>query len=207
MFRQTGGRPYEILVYDRYSELLVEREQYGDAIDVFEAFIEDHPASPWAPRYHMRIIDTLELAGFTRTVPERKADFVSRYGIYSAYWQSAGPPDAMGFIEQQLEQLLPELADHQYLLAGGEVMDEQQANDHYRKAASYYAEFAATFPDHPPAHRSVCSFWVKPIWSWKTGRKPSPLSSVWPMTTRRTPYPGGQPKPAMRRFWHSVSIQ
>ena len=43
---------------------------------------------------------------------------------------------------------MPELADRQYLLAG-EAEDDQQADDHYRKAASYYAEFAATFPDHP----------------------------------------------------------
>lgn len=147
LFRQTGGRPYEILVYDRYSELLLDREQYSDAIDVFEAYIEDHPASPWAPRYHIRIIDTLELAGFTRTIPERKAGFVSLYGIYSDYWQSAGP-EATGFIEQQLEQLLPALADRQFLLAG-EATDERQAVDHYRTAAGYYAEFAATFPDHP----------------------------------------------------------
>ncbi|WP_412536002.1 tetratricopeptide repeat protein [Marinobacter sp. MIT932201] len=147
LFRQTGGRPYEILVYDRYSELLLEREQYTDAIDVYEAYIEDHPASPWAPRYHIRIIDTLELAGFTRTIPDRKAGFVSLYGIYSDYWQSADP-DAIAFIEQQLEQLLPELADRQYLLAG-EATDDQQADGHYRNAARYYAEFAATFPDHP----------------------------------------------------------
>ncbi|WP_372999528.1 tetratricopeptide repeat protein [Marinobacter sp.] len=147
LFRQTGGRPYEILVYDRYSELLLEREQYSDAIEVFEAYIEDHPASPWAPRYHIRILETLELAGFIRTIPARKAEFVRLYGIYGDYWRSASP-DAIGFIEQQLEQLLPELADRHYLLAG-EATDEQQAVDHYGKAASYYAEFAATFPDHP----------------------------------------------------------
>ena len=147
LFRQTGGRPYEILVYDRYSELLIEREQYSDAIDVLEAYTEDHPSSPWAPRYHIRIIDTLELAGFIRTIPERKAAFVGLYGIYSDYWQLA-EPEAIEFIQQQLEQLLPELADRQYLLAG-EATDARQREDHYRKAASYYAEFAVTFPDHP----------------------------------------------------------
>ncbi len=147
LFRQTGSRPYEILIYDRYSELLLEREQYSDAIDVFEAYIEDHPESPWAPRYHIRIIETLELAGFTRSIPDRKAGFVSLYGIYSEYWQSADP-DAIGFIEQQLEQLLPELADRHYLLAG-EAADDAQARSQFRKAATYYAEFAATFPNHP----------------------------------------------------------
>ncbi|HET8800226.1 MAG TPA: tetratricopeptide repeat protein [Marinobacter sp.] len=147
LFRQTGGRPYEILVYDRYAELLLEREQYTDAIEVFEAFIEDHLHSPWAPHYHLRIITTLELAGFIQTIPRRKAGFVEHYGIYSDYWQAASP-DSMAFIEQQLEQLLPELADRHYLLAGN-AADQPQADAHYRQAASYYAEFAATFPEHP----------------------------------------------------------
>ncbi|MDO6823452.1 tetratricopeptide repeat protein [Marinobacter sp. 1_MG-2023] len=166
LFRETGSRPYEVLVYDRYSKLLIERERYSDAVEVFEAYIDEHPDSPWAPRYHMRIIDTLELAGFQKVIPDRKAKFIERYGIYSAYWPQA-EPETLAYIETQLEILLPELADRHYLLAG-EARKEQQsipksgngepgntrkpgpgADEHYRQAASYYAEFAATFPDHP----------------------------------------------------------
>ena len=147
LFRQTGSRPYEILIYDRYSNLLLEREQYSDAIDVYEAFIEDHPDSRWAPRYHMNIIATLELAGFERTLPERKAEFVANYGLYSSYWGNA-EPDTLAYIREQLEQLLPELADRHYLLAG-EAETETGARDNYYRAAAYYSEFAATFPSHP----------------------------------------------------------
>lgn len=147
LFRKTGGRPYEILIYDRYSDLLVEREQYTDAIEVYEAFIEDHPGSRWAPRYHMNIIATLELAGFASTIPERKAEFADTYGLYSRYWAEA-EPETVAYIREQLEQVLPELADRHYLLAG-EAESDNDARDHYYRAAEYYAEFAATFPSHP----------------------------------------------------------
>lgn len=162
LFRQTGSRPYEILVYDRYSKLLIERERYSDAVAVFEAYIDEHPESPWAPRYHMRIIDTLELASFDKAIPDRKAEFIKRYGIYSNYWPAADP-ETLVYIENQLEILLPELADRHYLLAGEAKKQRQRASDrqpdsrgqstgadeHYRQAAVYYAEFAVTFPDHP----------------------------------------------------------
>ena len=163
LFRQTGSRPYEVLVYDRYSKLLIERERYSDAVDVFETYIDEHPESPWAPRYHMRIIDTLLLAGFDQAIPDRKAEFIERYGIYSDYW-SQTDSETLVYIENQLEILLPELADRHYLLAG-EARKQMQpgvdrqpdssgelspaAEEHYRQAAAYYAEFAATFPGHP----------------------------------------------------------
>ncbi|WP_417521181.1 tetratricopeptide repeat protein [Marinobacter sp.] len=165
LFRQTGSRPYETLVYDRYATLLVERERYSDAIAVFDAFIEERPQSRWAPRYSMRAIDTLELAGFDKFVPGRKAGFIASYGIYSDFWQEADS-ETQAYIESQLEILLPELADRHYLLAGEERRQGRKpqtpqnreadrserslsAEEHYRQAAAYYAEFAATFPDHP----------------------------------------------------------
>lgn len=148
LFRQTGSRPYEILVYDRYSKLLIDRERYSDAVNVLEAYIDEHPQSSWAPRYHMRIIDTLALAGFGNTIPDRKANFIKSYGIHSDYWPDANP-ETLDYIAGQLETLLPELADRHYLLAGkARGAQSLGADEHYRQAAAYYAEFAATFPNH-----------------------------------------------------------
>lgn len=165
LFRRVGSRPYELLVYDRYSSLLIDRERYSDAVAVFDAYIDEHPTSPWAPRYHMRAIDTLELAGFDKPVPERKARFIENYGIYSDFWPETSP-ETLAYIEARLEILLPELADRHYLLAGeareqarrpdlqrdqqpGRSTQNLSANEHYRRAAAYYSEFAATFPNHP----------------------------------------------------------
>ncbi|WP_193601628.1 tetratricopeptide repeat protein [Marinobacter salexigens] len=152
LFRQVGSRPYEVLVYHRYSNLLIERERYSDAVDVFDAYIDEHPESPWAPRYHMQAMSTLELAGFDKAIPARKAEFIENYGIYSDYWPETDM-ETLAYIETQLETLLPELADRHYLLAGEAAAGQGKLNDnaeqHYRQAAAYYSEFAATFPNHP----------------------------------------------------------
>lgn len=146
IFRETGEKSYEILVYDRYSELLLEREQYTDAIDVYERYIDARPLSPWAPRYHMRIIETLAQAGFTADIPDRKAAFVQDYGIYSLYGQQADA-DTAHYIVQQLEELIPELANRHYVLAGRTKGAE--SDNHYLQASVYFEEFADTFPAHP----------------------------------------------------------
>ncbi|MDI9245739.1 tetratricopeptide repeat protein [Marinobacter sp. CHS3-4] len=146
LFEEAGEKSYEILVYDRYSKLLLEREQYSDAISVYERYIESRPFSPWAPRYHIRIIDTLRTAGFTSTINDRKAEFVSDYGYYSAYWPQADE-ETLDFIQQQLEGLIPELANRQYALATDST--GEKAREHYLAAADYYEEFADTFPTHP----------------------------------------------------------
>lgn len=146
IFRKTGEKSYEILVYDRYSELLLEREQFTDAIDVYERYIDARPRSPWAPRYHIRIIETLALAGFTADIPDRKAAFVQDYGIHSSYWQQADA-DTANYIAGQLEELIPELANRHYVLAGR--TEGAESDNHYRQAAVYYEAFADTFPTHP----------------------------------------------------------
>ncbi len=146
LFDQASEKSYERLVYDRYSKLLLEREQYSDAIDVYERYIESRPFSPWAPRYHIRIIETLQAAGFRSSIVERKAQFVSAYGFYSVYWPQADQ-ETLRFIEEQLEALIPELANRQYALASDSR--GQKAREHYLAAADYYEEFADTFPTHP----------------------------------------------------------
>lgn len=146
LFDQASEKPYERLVYDRYGELLFARDQYSDAISVYDRYIESRPFSPWAPRYYIRTIEILQAAGFTSSITDRKAQFVDDYGLYSNYWNQADS-ETLGFIEEHLETLIPELANRQYALA----TDSQgrDARERYLMAADYYEEFAGTFPSHP----------------------------------------------------------
>jgi tetratricopeptide (TPR) repeat protein len=146
LFKEAGEKPYEVLVYDRYSKLLLEREQYSDAISVYERYIESRPFSRSAPRFHSRIIETLQVAGFSTSIVKRKAQFVSDYGIYSSYWSQADQ-ETLSFIGERLETLIPELANRQYALATDS--EGEKAREHYLVAADYYEEFADTFPAHP----------------------------------------------------------
>lgn len=147
LFREVGPRPYEVLVYDRYGKLLLDKEQYTDAIKVYQRYIDSHPMDRFAPRFHMRIIDTLALARFDADIPARKAAFVDNYGITSTYWDQG---EDLDYVRSQLESLLPELADRHYV-AGQQAKQPRQTRQEYQTAARYYAEFVNTFPQHPRA--------------------------------------------------------
>ncbi|BES70428.1 tetratricopeptide repeat protein [Marinobacter nanhaiticus D15-8W] len=149
LFEEVGSKPYEVLIYDRYSQLLISKEQYTDAIEVYERFIASHADSPWAPRYHVAIIDTLQKAGFTQEIAVRKAAFVRDYGVGSDYWRQTSDANR-GYLREQLEPLLTELANRHYVLAqrAEQANRTAEARREYAAAANYYGEFVATFPNH-----------------------------------------------------------
>ena len=147
LFERIGSKPWEPLVYERYAEQLQDREQYTDAIAVYRQYIDAHPFSEQAPHYAVRIMDIYREGGFPESVPPAQAKFVEQYGVRSAYWQQA-PDTVRGAIRDQLIVLLPELANRHYLRAQ-EATDPATRYQQYDLAATYYLDFADTFPDHP----------------------------------------------------------
>lgn len=147
LFERVGPKPWEALVYERYARQLQDREQYTDAIAVYQQYIDAHPFSEQAPHYAVRIMDIYRDGGFPEAVPPAQAQFVEQYGVRSAYWQQA-PDTVRGAIRDQLIVLLPELANRHYLQAQ-EASDPTVRNQQYDQAATFYLDFADTFPDHP----------------------------------------------------------
>ena len=156
LFASTGPKSYEIVVYDRYSELLLSKEQYTDAIEVYQRFIALHPLSLWAPRYQINVINTLARAGFKADILEEKVRFVDEYGLGSPYWFENRGED-LSFVYEQLEVLLPELANRHYVIAqrsdAKTELSKRQQN--YRQAAHYYQSFVDTFPNHEKTPESL----------------------------------------------------
>lgn len=149
LFERVGERHYDIIVYDQYSDLLLSKEQYTDAISVYEGYIAQKPLSKWAPRYQINIIETLKKAGFIADVRPQKIRFIEEYGLASAYWFEHRHKD-MTFVNQQLEVLIPEQANRHYVLAqkAAKQNKETERLEHYQQAARYYQNFVDTFPDH-----------------------------------------------------------
>lgn len=156
LFASIGEKTYEIVVYDRYSGLLLDKEQYTDAIEVYQRYIALHPLSLWSPRYQINVINTLALAGFKGDILEEKVRFVEEYGLNSPYWFENQNKD-LSFVLEQLERLLPELANRHYVIAqrsdAKTEFEKRQSN--YRKAAQYYQAFVDTFPDHQETPNSL----------------------------------------------------
>ncbi len=161
LFARTGSKPYEFLVYDRYGQLLLEKEQYSDAIEVYRTFIQIYPLSLYAPQYQQRIIDVTLQAGFASSVLEEKERFVTQYGKDTAFWNSNNPID-LEFTREKLAEYIPELAAVHYNL-GKQARETQPATratldtswEEYGKAAEYYRAFAETFPEMPDTPRML----------------------------------------------------
>lgn len=154
LFVRIGEKPYETLVYDQYSELLLAKEQYTDVIEVYQRYIALHPLSLWSPRYQIKLIETLYIAGFKSDILEEKVRFVDEYGLGSAYWFENRDKD-LSFVFEQLEGLIPELANRHYVLAQRTKQGDPERLEHYRKAAYYYQAFVETFPKHVDTPESL----------------------------------------------------
>jgi tetratricopeptide (TPR) repeat protein len=156
LFQKTGPKAYEIVVYDRYSELLLGQEQYSDAVEVYQRFIALHPLSLWAPRYQINVINTLQRAGFKANILEEKVRFVDEYGLGSPYWFDNQDKD-LSFVYSQLEILLPELANRHYVIAQRSLATRERAKSqtNYAQAAKYYQSFIDTFPVHDNTSNSL----------------------------------------------------
>jgi len=159
LFDKTGPKDYETLVYDRYSEFLIEKEQYTDAIAVYKSFIARHPLSIWSPKYHIKVIEVLGLAGFKRDIYQEKVGFVGAYGMGSEFWVfqlSQIEPDSqkagnnLDYTKAQLERLLPELADLHYVKAQSarKQKSKKKANAAFTQSAFYNRAFVDTFAVH-----------------------------------------------------------
>jgi len=156
LFAEIGPKSYEILVYDRYSELLIEKEQYTDAVNVYRRYIRVHPNSVWSPKYQMNIISTLKVAGFNRDIYAEKIKFINTYGKGHDFWVQL-TPEELKYTRSQLEKLLPELASYHYVKAqkAQKKLKKKGALDHYHLSARFYAEFVDTFPQHVEVANSL----------------------------------------------------
>ncbi len=130
-------------VYERLADDLRTKQRYLDSVAALETFIVNNTLDRRAPVFNKRIIDTLIAADFPSEVRSRKEDFVKRYGVHSKFWAMYGDEDRAEYMPS-LKTYLTELSR----LAHSEAQTSHAVSD-YLKAADYYEQFVATFPDDP----------------------------------------------------------
>lgn len=140
-FRENGERIYEQEVYRALAELYLYQERFKDAADTYALFSQNHPLHPMAPLMSSKVIDTYQKGGFPSLVLPYKEKFVEQYGVYSAFWARA-TPEAREQYSNDLKQHLVELAQHYHAAAQTTKKPED-----YGKAARWYREFLATYPN------------------------------------------------------------
>jgi tetratricopeptide (TPR) repeat protein len=134
---------WQYLVYQALADDYLARERYLDSVATWQAFIEQNPLDPRAPRAHLGMIDTLVAADFPSEVPAKKEAFVRRYGIRSEFWAVHDQAVRQTYLES-LQSFLEELARRSHAVAQAEPSAAG-----YRTAARWYEELIETFPADP----------------------------------------------------------
>jgi TolA-binding protein len=140
-----GGAPYAWLLYGSLGDLLVQKERYTDAADVYRRFAREEPRHRRAPTLQARAIDAYLAGGFADLALEGKREFVEAYRLAGPFWEGRKPDDAPEVLAQ-LKSHLTDLARYHHARAQA---DKQPAE--YAQAARWYREYLESFPDDPAA--------------------------------------------------------
>ncbi|MBT9487542.1 MAG: tetratricopeptide repeat protein [Rubrivivax sp.] len=147
LVNSAARESYEPQVYRELAELYLKQERVKDAADTLAAFAARRPLHAQAPVLLARVITIQERAGFTTLALQSKQDFVSRYGVRSAFRAA----NASGWEQAQplVKTHLAELARHHHALA-----QKSRAEADVAAAIRWYREAVESFPDAPEATES-----------------------------------------------------
>lgn len=162
-----NDRYYLWMIYDYLGGYYLEKELFEQSASTFRHFVTRFPQSEHAPGLHNKLINAYTSGKFPRLALQEKESYVAAYGIYSNF-----PGNKAGIselIKSSLKVYIEELAGFNY--SEGQVYqesinEEREKNKDkadlekikqaefdsiasYKKAARFYGEFLATFPNDP----------------------------------------------------------
>jgi outer membrane protein assembly factor BamD (BamD/ComL family) len=139
-YARRGPAPYEHLVYAGLADLYLDRERPVDAARTLHAFVDARPESERAPLFQVRVYEVYEQAGLEALAAEGRRDFLTRFGLRSAYWKTH-ELGCMPAVAQRLRQELLAMAQR----AHAEAQRGRREAD-YAAAAQWYRDYLEFFP-------------------------------------------------------------
>lgn len=145
--KRRYNRPYKALIFQRLSELFLERERVSDASATYELFYKLQPYDPHIPFLHLKILDAFKENKFGDLYFESKQAFVERYNKSTEFWVQNNKDQGL---QQKLQPLvrkhLSELAAYYHAKA----QKSKQIED-YEKALPWYRMYVNVYGDDPQA--------------------------------------------------------
>jgi tetratricopeptide (TPR) repeat protein len=165
---QPDSKKYMWLLYSGLGKHYLEKERYEDSAAAYRAFVEQNPVSNRAPEMHSQMIRAYIDGDFLSQVLPEKERYVRNYGIRSTFWKTKGA-EIRAKVAPQLKVYLDELARHYHGTAQNlekKIADSNtdsdtkstlgdKARSSFLKAADYYDQFVATFPEDPQVSEMV----------------------------------------------------
>jgi len=140
---QLNKPHWQYLAYQRLAADYKDSERFLDSVATWQAFVDHNSLDIRAPQAQMQMIETLTEGDFPSQILPKKMEFVSRFGIRSAFW-SAHTQETRDSYLKPLKDYLSELSK---LAHAGAQESEKKAD--YLEAADLYEQIVATFPQDP----------------------------------------------------------
>jgi tetratricopeptide (TPR) repeat protein len=135
---------YEFRVYQQLGELYLKQDRVKDAADTLSAFARRQPLHAQAPQLQARVIEIYQANGFAMLAIDAKKDYVSRYGIDSAFRRAN--PEGWEKAQPLIKTHLTELARYHHAVA-----QKSKTTADYQEAVRWYRVYLTSFPDDPQA--------------------------------------------------------
>lgn len=143
-FNKYGNRAYEPSAYKNLGDYYLDKRRYSDAAATFKAFVRGYPFHKLSPYFDMWMIDSYRKGGFTRPVIESQKEFVTNYGLKSAYWTHFDIA-SFGEVSRYVMASLKELAND-YHAQYQDMSFATNQDENFREAVKWYREFLNSFP-------------------------------------------------------------
>ena len=146
-FTQHGAQPFEYRLYETLAQLYLEQQRIADAVNVYRAFVAQHPNDPLAPLFDSKVLSAYEKGGFIDLMQKAKVDFIDRYRPGADYWKS-NPDTEHGATLAKVHDYLEEMTNYAHAKA------QQTKNPaDYQEAENWYRLFLKSFPNDPLASK------------------------------------------------------
>lgn len=152
-FSNFGQRQYEAQVYEALALHYLQQERYSDTAKTLEYFVNTHPLHPSAPSFQTDAIRALAAGDFPSLVIPAKENFITLFGIHSAYWQlyhsdnpSPEKTKAAKDLRTSLKSNLQDVSTHYH----SQAIQSGNSKD-YKNAVYWYRLLLETFPNNPNA--------------------------------------------------------
>jgi TolA-binding protein len=149
--KNMGDRVYEHLLYEELGQLYLEQKRFSDSAETYKQFVTQNPQSDFAPQFSMKMITVYEQGDFPSLILPAKREYIEHYGISSNFWKQrngAIGKEALAYLYTSLQ----ELAEYDHAQAQElNKTNKAEAKLAYGRAATWYREFVASFPQDPKA--------------------------------------------------------
>ncbi|MDJ0834160.1 MAG: tetratricopeptide repeat protein [Gammaproteobacteria bacterium] len=144
-FNTAGQRAYEPLLYQELAELYLSKQRITDAANVYLAYGERYPYSPFRPQFHSQVIEIYKGSTFSALLLPEKQKFVEQFNVGTSFWQQQNPA-TQAELQPILATHISDIATHYHATARA----SKKSKD-YRVAAGWYQLYLDSFPQDPKA--------------------------------------------------------